>query len=156
MPRPQQLETVDIVRRMVDAGTAQITLGNHEFNAVGYATPKEGGGYLRTHGEKNIGQHRAFIDAVEFGSPTHNELIDWFKTIPLWLELDGLRVVHACWSDPDVTYLLQRVSPTNSLTDELIVDSFTKGTPAYESVEIHRRLAPTLNTIRPLAPILEY
>ncbi len=38
---PQQLETVDIVRRMVDAGTAQVVLGNHEFNAVAYATLSE-------------------------------------------------------------------------------------------------------------------
>ena len=32
----QQLETIDIARRMVDAGSAQITLGNHEFNAIAY------------------------------------------------------------------------------------------------------------------------
>jgi hypothetical protein len=35
---PKQLATVDLVRR-VDAGTAQCVMGNHEFNAVAWATP---------------------------------------------------------------------------------------------------------------------
>ena len=26
---------------------------------------------------------------------------DWFLTLPLWLDLDGLRLAHACWSIPD-------------------------------------------------------
>lgn len=31
---PRQVETVDIVRRMVDAGNAQAVMGNHELNAI--------------------------------------------------------------------------------------------------------------------------
>lgn len=34
---PDQLEVLDGVRRMVDAGHARVVLGNHEFNAMGYA-----------------------------------------------------------------------------------------------------------------------
>jgi len=25
--------------------------------------------------------------------------LGWFRTLPIWLDLDGLRVVHACWDD---------------------------------------------------------
>ncbi|MEZ5249987.1 MAG: hypothetical protein R2713_12480 [Ilumatobacteraceae bacterium] len=32
-------------------------------------------------------------------------MIDWFRTLPLWLELPGLRVVHACWSDEHIELL---------------------------------------------------
>ena len=39
---PGQLETLRIVRAMVEAGSAQIVLGNHEFNAVAYATVDPG------------------------------------------------------------------------------------------------------------------
>ncbi len=85
---PQQLEAIDIVRRMVDAGTAQVVLGNHEFNAVAYATPTDGG-HLRTRSKKHRQQHAAFIAAVGEDSPLHHELVAWFMTIPLWLELDG-------------------------------------------------------------------
>ena len=42
---PQQSEVVDLVRRMVEAGTAHAVIGNHEFNAIAYYTPdsREGG-----------------------------------------------------------------------------------------------------------------
>jgi hypothetical protein len=25
--------------------------------------------------------------------------LEWFRTLPIWLDLDGLRVVHACWDE---------------------------------------------------------
>jgi hypothetical protein len=34
---PQQIESVMTVRRMVEAGTAQAVMGNHEFNAIAWA-----------------------------------------------------------------------------------------------------------------------
>jgi hypothetical protein len=36
---PKQLATVDLVRRMVEAGSARGVMGNHEFNAIAWATP---------------------------------------------------------------------------------------------------------------------
>ena len=36
---PHQREVIEIVRRMIDAGTAQSVMGNHEFNAIAYHTP---------------------------------------------------------------------------------------------------------------------
>lgn len=36
---PKQLETFDIVRRMVDAGNAPAIMGNHEFNAIAWFLP---------------------------------------------------------------------------------------------------------------------
>ena len=49
-----QRETVDIARRMVDAGSAQIVLGNHEFNAIAWSTPNPDipGEFLRSHSRK--------------------------------------------------------------------------------------------------------
>jgi hypothetical protein len=132
---PEQLETIDIARRMVDAGHAQIVLGNHEFNAVAYATPKEGGGYLREHNEKNTKQHAAFLAAVDHDPALYGQLIEWFMTLPLWLELDGLRVVHACWSDSDIDVVSEYFDGANHLTDRLLVDASTKKHQAYESVE---------------------
>jgi hypothetical protein len=32
--RPKQVETVDLVRGMVEAGSALCVMGNHEFNAI--------------------------------------------------------------------------------------------------------------------------
>ena len=132
---PQQLETIDIVRRMVEGGHAQIVLGNHEFNAVAYATRKEDGGHLRKRNEKNNRQHAEFIAAVGLDSDLHREIIEWFMTLPLWLELGGLRVVHAYWSDSDIDVVSKYFDGANHLTEQLVVDASTEGHAAYESVE---------------------
>jgi hypothetical protein len=36
---PGQLDVLRTVKRMVEAGSAQIVMGNHEFNAIAYDTP---------------------------------------------------------------------------------------------------------------------
>ncbi|WP_293017708.1 metallophosphoesterase, partial [Mycolicibacterium sp.] len=56
---PQQLRVLETVKAMVDAGSAQITMGNHEFNAICYCIPRADGDYLRRHSDKNAHQHRA-------------------------------------------------------------------------------------------------
>ena len=97
---PAQVETVMIARRMVDAGSALAVMGNHEFNAIAWHTPdpENPGDYLRSHsspkwGDKNRKQHEAFLAEVEDKPDLHREIIDWFLTLPLWLNLPGVRVV---------------------------------------------------------------
>ncbi|MET1079550.1 MAG: metallophosphoesterase [Pseudomonas sp.] len=96
---PAQRETLVIVRHMVNAGRAQAVMGNHEFNAVAWASvdPVRQAEYLRPHSAKNRQQHQAFLTQLEEGSAAHRDAIEWFKSLPLYLDLDGLRVVHACW-----------------------------------------------------------
>jgi hypothetical protein len=135
---PKQLATVDLVRRMADAGTAKCVLGNHEFNAIAWATrdPMNPGKFLRPHGKLgNLDQHRAFLAEVE-GTRTHEEVIGWFKTLPLWLELEGLRVVHACWHQPSIELLQKKMLTTNALTDEMIFLGNQKGHRIYDAIEI--------------------
>ncbi len=96
---PSQLEAVAIPRAMVEAGSALAVIGNHEFNAASMATKDHKGNWNRPHTEHNLKQSAAFRQAADFGSETHQDIIDWFMTLPLWLDLDGLRVVHACWHD---------------------------------------------------------
>ena len=50
---PDQREVLRIARNMCKAGTASAVLGNHEFNAIAWATPNGDGGFLRKHSEKN-------------------------------------------------------------------------------------------------------
>ncbi len=108
---PKQVETVDLVRRMVDAGSASAVMGNHEFNAIAWFLPDPecSGEHLRKHhsakyGDKNRRQHQAFLSAVE-GTPLHEELVSWFLTLPLFLDLPELRTVHACWHPAAINYL---------------------------------------------------
>ncbi len=138
---PKQIESVRIAQTMVEAGSAQIVLGNHEFNAVAYATPDGQGDHLRPHlGEddrcrKNREQHEKFIGEVGFRTQDHNDMIEWFKTIPLWLDLGGLRVVHACWSSDHIDYLRPLVGENDNLTDDLVVTSSDDTHLSYDAVE---------------------
>lgn len=120
---PHQLEVLDIVRRMVCAGQAQVVMGNHEFNAIGFAVLDPATGqHLRPRTAKNRAQHAAFLAAVGEDSPRHREWVDWFRTLPLALHLGGLRVVHAWWDELSRATVQQaRGSDAGALDDELMV-----------------------------------
>ena len=125
---PAQIRSVETVRRMVDCGAAQAIMGNHEFNAIAWHTPDphRPGEYLRQHfsekdGDKNRRQHAVFLAEVEQRPSLHAEIIDWFLTLPLWLELPKLRVVHACWHGAYIDWLSPRLDGGCRLTRELML-----------------------------------
>jgi len=131
---PAQLEVLRIVKGMVDAGSAQIVMGNHEFNAVAYDTPSPDGGFLRAHTAKNTSQHRAFLDQVD--GDTRTEFVDWFTTLPLWLDLGGLRVVHACWHEPSTRVVVDVLGSNRFTSRDQFVRATAKGDPLYEAIEV--------------------
>ena len=135
---PKQLATIELVRAMVDAGAAHCVMGNHEFNAITWVTPdpEHPGKYLRDHHKPgNREQHQAFLDVVE-GTPRQREITDWFRTLPLWLDLPGLRVVHACWHQPSIDLLQKAMGSSQRITDEMILLGSRKGHPIYAAIEI--------------------
>ena len=129
------------VRRMVDAGSAWAVMGNHEFNAIAWHTPDPDspGEFLRPHaaevGRKNRHQHAAFLTEVEATPALHTEVIDWFLTLPLWLDLPELRVVHACWHDGYMKELGAHLTPTQQLTRSLMVRASREGAMEFRTVE---------------------
>lgn len=127
---PAQPRVVEIARSMVEAGSAQIVMGNHEFNAIAWATWDDArGDWCRPHSDKNLDQHGAFLDQVGEDSSLHRELIDWFRTIPMWLDLDGVRVVHACWDPASMEVL-----GGPELSPEAV--SAAKGSDLYDAIEV--------------------
>lgn len=130
---PGQVRVLEIVRRMVEAGSALMVMGNHELNAVAWATPKvlaDGSdGWCREHSDKNRRQHQAFLDQVGEGSSAHRGWVEWFRTIPMWLDLGGVRVVHACWDPASMEVLGGPL-----LTDEAVTAG--KGTPIDDAIEV--------------------
>jgi len=135
---PKQLATIELVRAMVDAGSAQCVMGNHEFNAIAWVTPdpEHPGKFLRDHHKPgNREQHQAFLDVVE-GTPRQREITDWFRTLPFWLDLPVLRVVHACWHQPSIDLLQTAMGSGQKLTDEMILLGSRKGHPIYAAIEI--------------------
>lgn len=133
---PEQLETCDIVRNMIAAGSAQTVMGNHEFNAIAWflKDPDKQGEHLRPHTEANRKQHACFLREVEH-TPRHKEMVDWFLTLPLWLELDGLRVVHACWHPDYMAEIEPYLKPGHLLSKSLVKAGSRKGTMAFRAIE---------------------
>ena len=134
---PEQIETYRLVRSMIDRGAALAVMGNHEFNAVAFKTPHpdQHGERLRAHTDKNRNQHAAFLNQVGEGSALHHEIIAWFKTLPLYLDLEGLRVVHACWHDSSLETLNPHLDQRQCLHADAWPHTARQGMDAYYAAE---------------------
>jgi hypothetical protein len=105
---PRQFHAIEIAKDMVENGYAQAVMGNHELNASMYHTHVEKDGQLvplRAHSEKNNHQHRVFLEAQKTDPVRARRNIDWVKKLPLFLELEGVRVVHAVFDQNEIDLL---------------------------------------------------
>ena len=133
---PYQCDVIDIVRPMVDAEAALAVMGNHEFNAIAYYTPDTNtGNYLREHSEKNQRQHHAFLAAYEDQPSEYKSVINWFKTLPLWLDLGELKIIHACWDKKLIERIQTEQGGNTLLSDQLLHKASRKGEWQYEAIE---------------------
>lgn len=106
--RSDDAAVLERVRGIVDAGRGVAVMGNHELNAILYHTLGVDQVALRKHTGKNQAQHRSFVRQFGTATPQARDWTDWFLTLPLWQELVGLRLVHACWSQPDIDLIAAR------------------------------------------------
>ena len=134
---PEQRESVNIVRSMVRAGNALAIMGNHEFNAIGFSTlAPNGESHLRPHTDNNRRQHKAFLDEFPAGSPEYHDVVDWFKSLPLALELPQLRAIHACYDARQLAIIHRYLGDSFLLNDESLSGAFLKDSELYEAIEV--------------------
>lgn len=132
---PANGAVIDIVRRMVDAGTALAIMGNHELNAIHFHTQDpESGMPLRPHSHKNIAQHTAFLREFPLGSADASEAIQWMCSLPFFIEAHGARFVHACWEEA-VIEELSAMSDRGVLQPEQLIMAGRKGERLYDLAE---------------------
>lgn len=132
---PKILEVLQIVRPMIDTGSAHAVMGNHEFNAIAYHTPDpdNDGKFLREHNDKNDRQHAETMRQLSVEEL--RESIEWFRSLPMWLELDGIRVVHACWDIGSIN-VIQRSLDEHGRDSVTFMQSATrKSSPLFRAVE---------------------
>jgi len=97
------------VRGLLDANQAIAIMGNHELNAILFHRVGENGQPLRKRSEKNSDQHASFIRDFGIGTPEALEWTEWFlDALPLWHDRDGPRLIHACWSEPEIALIRER------------------------------------------------
>lgn len=98
---PHIREALAIVYSMVESGSAYMLLGNHEINAIYYCKPK-----LQNLNEnirpRTARNSRIITETLRQFSGHIREwekYLDWFLTLPLYLEFNSFRAVHACWDE---------------------------------------------------------
>jgi predicted MPP superfamily phosphohydrolase len=139
---PSNGQVIDTVRRMLDAGTAYAVMGNHELNAILYHTtdprslehPDEVVDGLRKRSPKNTRQHQTFLDEFPLGSSKAEELIAWMRTLPLFLEFENFRVVHACWDEARIARL-NSITRNGVLTEDQFVEAADRTSTLFDLVE---------------------
>ncbi|WP_421861919.1 metallophosphoesterase [Motiliproteus sp.] len=125
-------EALLLVREMVAQGAAQIVLGNHEYNCIAYNEPARPGSkhqYLRDHSPRNQRMLRETLEQMEPYAQEWQDHLRWFRRIPLYLEMEHFRVVHACWDEN----LIQRLKQLQ--VQDLSDDDFLHRTVERDSFE---------------------
>lgn len=133
---PQIRQVLETVRPMVEAGHALAVMGNHELNALAYHTEDQDspGEHLRRRVPKNEKQHKATLDQLtpqELGS-----YLDWFRSLPMWLDLDGLRAVHACWDERAISQIAEAHTGHGGITSDFLHSACRKGKSLFAPVEV--------------------
>ena len=133
----QQLATLEIVFAMLDANVADAVMGNHEYNALAFATPDpdDSSQYLRSHNEIHIRQHKAFLAEIPFGSDAHQYWLQRLYEIPLWLETDYACFVHACWDVDSMAILQPLLTENNCLTPHGLIATSREDSAAFDALE---------------------
>lgn len=143
---PRVREALHIVKNMVDIGAARCVMGNHEYNALSYTTPTpetEHANDIRFVRPHNRRHNRLISETLmQFASfpEEWRMFLEWFRTLPVFLDLDCVRVVHACWDDRLIRQMqaktipqsldnafIQRSADTSTL-EGLFMDRLTRGT----------------------------
>lgn len=132
---PQIPDVVRIARSMVESDAALAVMGNHEFNALAYHTPVPGSTseYLRPHSERNRRQHAETLR--QFEPHELESALKWFGTLPPALDLEGLRVVHACWDPVGIEIINEALKNNGAGSTDFLVAATTRGNEVFDAVE---------------------
>lgn len=131
------IDTLNLVKNLVDKQQAFCLLGNHEFNAVGWYLKDANGKHLRDRSKVgNQKQHAHFLAQVGADSPLHKEWVEWFMTLPLYINCGDIRAIHACWHEESIERLEAYLNADRSLKIEHWPNAFNPNHELYELIEI--------------------
>ncbi|TGD41447.1 metallophosphoesterase [Pseudotabrizicola sediminis] len=126
---PDSRSVLKTVRELVDSGKAKAIMGNHELNALHYHTLDPYDGHpLRSRGRKNTQQHQAFLAQFPLDDPQTRSALEWMHSLPMFLEEDGFRAVHACWDDASIGRL-KDLTENGVLSEQQLILAAGRGNP---------------------------
>ncbi|RKF15385.1 metallophosphoesterase [Roseovarius spongiae] len=132
---PENRAVIHLVRDLIDSGKARAVMGNHELNALHFhASHPETGQPLRAHSEKNLRQHASFLAEFPVGAGETREALAWMRSLPLFLETESFRAVHACWFDPTIDRV-RTLTEGGVLSEEQVIRTADPADELYQLAE---------------------
>jgi hypothetical protein len=121
---------------MVEVRDTLAVMGNHEFNAIAYHTrhPEKPGEFMRSRSEHHIQQHEKTLQQVP--EKELAEYLTWFRTLPLWLELEGLEIIHACWDEEEMKAVGPVVHGDEGFSDRFLHEAAPRGGEYHDAIEV--------------------
>lgn len=107
---PKIRETLNLVRKMVENDAAYAVLGNHEMYAILYYLRDTEGKYYKKRIPKYQLQINQTLDEFAAFKEEFKSHLKWLKTLPLFLDFGGIRIIHACWDDENIDILKDNMS----------------------------------------------
>ena len=110
---PDSPAVIDKVMRLVTEGNAHCIMGNHELNLL-LGRPLPGNGWFI---QPNPVEKPGEFNSKRVDPEKIDEYLRFFASLPIVLENDSLRLVHACWHRPSVARLRRDAVLKRSVTD---------------------------------------
>lgn len=92
---PDSIAVIQRVQAWIAAGRAQCVLGNHELNLLRDEAREGNGWFFEEEGHPDTGDAR-FADCQRADAEIRADIVHFLLSLPLVLEREDLRVVHAC------------------------------------------------------------
>jgi hypothetical protein len=113
---PNSPAVLDFVRRMIESGRARAVLGNHELNLLCGQAKDGSGWFFDERVERDGPRYAPFERATQEDRITFKRFV---SSLPVCLERDDIRVVHAAWIEAAVDTVRQvPVGSVKALYDE--------------------------------------
>ena len=136
---PDSPAVLALVQRLVSAGRAVAVLGNHEINLLREDAKDGSGWFFESRAAKDHDKY------APYQRPTAEErasIVAFLSSLPIGLERDDLRVIHAAWQDAEVA--VARTLPLGSVRERYDAWEKESRRQAAES-DLNQRMAAELD-----------
>lgn len=124
---PKIRETIILIRKMVEKGSAYAILGNHEMYAVLYYLRDSEGKYYKKRIPKYQLQINQTLDEFVLHKEEFKSHLKWMRTLPMFLDFGDIRIIHACWDDENIKLLKSTITEPK-LTKTILREIALNGT----------------------------
>jgi hypothetical protein len=102
---------------------------------MGWFTPTgDQAGHVRPHLPKNLLQVQNTLNSYKGRASLLEAHLKWFETLPLWIETDEYRAVHAAWC-PEMIDYLKGLDPQFRVNRDILIRYHQREQPLYRALE---------------------